>query len=184
MQEGRRINYAEKGERLAGDRLTYFILHNIVSGLIFFLVTIFMDVYVEKDYLLGYTWLQILVYLISREFWMLTITQIFPIMLISSVTGRIVTFYAIRWYVRYADRKTKVRRTTKRWSELNKGVNRMGIRFILTALIASFIYSIGVVVLLSNMIFEETAFLPLLIIYFCLKLGTYFFVRYIIGKKT
>lgn len=59
----------------------------------------------------------------------------------------------------------------------------MGIKFLITALIISFFYSMGIITLLSYMVFDEITLLPLIIIYSGLKIGTYFFVRWLVGSK-
>lgn len=183
MQEGRRINYAEKSERASGDLLLYFVAHNITSVTFFFIISMLMGIYAIQDKVYGYTWIQLLGYLISLEFWNLAIFQVFPISIFSSILGRIFVFYAIKGYYKYKDRKKRVKRATKRWSELNRGMNRMGLRFLITALITSFIYSIGMITMLSYAIFDENALLPLIIVYAGLKILIYFSVRWLVGSK-
>ncbi len=174
MQEGRR-SYVESSERASGDLFGYFLLHNLISVWFFFVFTIGLGIYTERDMTFGYV--------ISSEFWELTIFQIFPLSVISSILGRITAFYSIKGYYKYRDRKTKVKRTTKRWSEMNTKINRMGLRFLITALLTSFIYSIGMITMLSYAVFDETTLLPLMVIYFGLKVGTYLFVRWFVGSK-
>ncbi len=103
-------------------------------------------------------------------------------MILTSIIGRISAFYCIKLYYRYKGRKKGVIKSTKKWSEMNQGINRIGFRFLITALLASFIYTCGIVALLSNVMFNETLLLPLLVVYTGLKIGTYFFVRYITGR--
>lgn len=174
MQEGRR-HYVESGERASGDLFGYFLLHNLISVWFFFVFTIGLGIYTERD--------MTFVYLISSEFWELTLFQIFPISVFSSVLGRITAFYSIKGYYKYRDRKTKIKRTTKRWSEMNRKINRMGLRFLITALLTSFVYSIGMITMLSYAVFDETTLLPLMVIYFGLKVGIYLFVRWFVGSK-
>ena len=173
MQEGR--NVVETSERASGDLFGYFLLHNLISVLFFFVFTIGLGVYTEQDF--------IFVYFISSEFWELTIFQIFPLSVFSSILGRITAFYSIKGYYKYRDRKTKVRRATKRWSEMNRGINRMGLQFLITALLTSFVYSVGMVTMLSYAVFDETTLLPLMVIYFGLKVGIYLFVRWFVKSK-
>lgn len=182
MQEGQRV-YTEKSERVSGDLLSYFLAHNIISVLFFFVFTIAMGIYARQEDLYGFSWIQVIGYLISIEFWELTVFQIFPISIISSIIGRITAFYSIKGYYRYKDRKQRTRRTTKRWSELNRGINRMGLKFLITSLITSFIYSIGVITMLSYAIFDENTLLPLIVVYSVLKIGIHFLVRWLVGSK-
>ncbi len=174
MQEGRRA-YLESSERASGDLFGYFLLHNMISVFFFFVFTIGLGIYTERD--------MTFVYVISSEFWELTIFQIFPLSVISSILGRIIAFYSIKGYYKYMDRKKKVKRTTKRWSEMNTKINRMGLRFLITALLTSFIYSVGMITMLSYAVFDETTLLPLVVIYFCLKIGIYLFSRWFVKSK-
>lgn len=174
MRENRR-DYIISSERASGEMGVYFILHNMISVFFFFVFTINMGIYVGQDITLGYA--------ISSEFWELTVFRIFPLSVISSIVGRVTAFYGIKGYYKYADRKKKVKRVMKRWSEMNSKINRMGIRFLITALITSFFYSTGVIMLLTYMVFDETTLLPLVLIYSVLKIGTFFFVRWLVGSK-
>ena len=169
--------YTSKNERASGDLLSYFLYHNLISVLFFFVITISLGIYADKNVTDGYTWIQVFGYVISSDYWQLTVFQIFPISLLSSVMGRITAFYLIRIYYNYYGN-----RATKRWSELNRGINRMGIKFVITALITSFFFTIGLITLLSVFVFDEKTLLPLMVIYSVLKIGTYFFVRWLVGS--
>jgi len=171
MVEGRDYGIkTERSERASGDLLLYFITHNLISILFFFIFTISMGVYVGQLLTFGY--------IFTIEFLELTLFQIFPISIISSIMGRITAFYVMRAYHNYYKN-----RATKKWSELNKGINKIGLRFLITALITSFSYSIGIIAILSYAIFNEVTLLPLIIVYSGLKIGVYFFVRWLVGSK-
>ena len=174
MRENKR-DYIISSERASGDLLGYFILHNMISVFFFFVFTISVGIYVGQDITLGYV--------VSSEFWELTVFRIFPLSVISSIVGRVTAFYVIKGYYKYVDRNRRVKRVMKRWSEMNKGINRMGIKFLITALITSFFYSTGVIMLLTYMVFDETTLLPLVLIYSVLKFSTFFFVRWLVGSK-
>ena len=174
MQEGRRI-YTEKGRRVSWDLLGYFLLHNLISMFFFFAFTIGLGIYAKREVTPAF--------FLSSDFWQLTIFQVFPISVISSIAGRITAFYCIKGYVRWGDRKGNSRRTTKRWSELNRGVNRMGLRFLITAFLTSIIYTTVSISLLSYMIFDEKALLPLMVTYFGIKTGIYLFVRWFVSSR-
>lgn len=176
-------NATESSERVSGDLVGYFLLHNLISVFFFFVVTIALGIYTEQNVLFGYNWTQIIEYVISSEFWELTVFQIFPISILTSIFGRITAFLSIKGYIKYRDRNLKVKRATKRWSELNQKINRMGIKFIITALITSFFYTVGIVSLLSQFVFDEITLLPLIVVYSVLKVGTHFFVRWLVGSK-
>lgn len=169
--------------RASGDLWGYFLLHNMLSIFLFFVVSISLGIYTEYDMLIEYSWTQILEYVISSEFWELTVFRIFPISVICSIAGRIIAFYSVKGYYKYVDRNREVKRAMKRWSEMNSKINQMGIRFFITALITSFFYSVGLVALLSFLVFDETTLLPLIVIYSLLRFGTFYFVRWFVGSK-
>jgi len=182
MRKDRNDN-SEKAERASGDVLTFFLLHNLFSVFYFFVVTIAMGIYSAQDEIYGYTWIQLIGYLISSNFWELTIFRVFPICILAGVAGRITAFYGIKACISYRDRKLKTKRATKKWSELTKGINRMGIKFVITSLLTSFIYTVGLITMLSYALFNEATLLPLIIAYSVVKIGTHFFVRWIVGSK-
>lgn len=156
-------------ERATGDLLLYFLSHNFISMMFFFLITINIGIYAGK-----YT---SLAFIFSMEFLELTLFKVFPIIILSGVIGRITALGIMRGYNRWQ------KRATKRWSELQRGINKIGLRYIITVLITSFLYTAGVVAILSYAIFNETALLSLMITYSFLKIGTYFIVRYLVGSK-
>lgn len=161
---------SRKSERATGDLITYFILHNIISITFFFLITIQLEIYVGKDRLIGY--------IFQKEFWDLAILQVFPISIVSSIIGRITAFFMINLYLKYQKKKAP-----KRWSELNKGLNKLGLQFIITAIITAIFYSLGIIGILQYAVFSEETLLSLIIIYVGVKIGTFYFVQWFIGTK-
>ena len=141
----------------------------------FFLITVRLGIYIGKERLIGF--------IFQKEFWEMTIFQIFPIAIISSIIGRITAYFMINGYYNYKDRKKKIKRATKKWSELNRGINRLGLSFFIAVLITSTIYSLGVISMLQFAIFSEETLLSLIIVYVGIKIGTYFFVQWLIGAK-
>ena len=135
MQE-RRKSYLKRSEseRASGDLLFYFILHNIVSILIFFFFAWLTGIHTSRDFTLAFVF--------SSAFWELAIFNVFPLYVISAIAGRITAYYIIKGYNIWQ------KRAIKRWSELNREINKMGLRFLITALFTSFFYSLGVVALL------------------------------------
>lgn len=170
-----RKNREEKSSRVEGDLLTYFILHNLVSVFFFFLFTVYLGIYIGKERLIGF--------IFQKEFWETAILQVFPICIISSFIGRIAAYCIINGYYNYRNRKRDIQKTTKKWSELNTGINRLGLAFFIAALITSVIYSLGLVGILQFTVFNEQTLLTLIIVYGGVKIGTYFFVQWLVGAK-
>lgn len=167
--------HEEKSERATGDLLTYFILHNIISVFFFFLITIYFGIYIGKDRLIGF--------IFQYEFWEMAILQVFPICVISSLIGRITAYYILNGYHDYRNRKRTTQKTTKKWSELNTGINHLGLAFFIAALITSIIFSLGLIGILQFAIFSEETLFTLIIIYAGIKIGTYYGVQYLVKTK-
>lgn len=166
---------SEKSERTSGDLLTYFIIHNSVSVLFFFLSTLYFGIYIGVDRLIGFVF--------QKEFWELAIFQVFPICVISSLIGRITAYYILKGSHNYRNRKRTIKRTPKKWSELNTGINKLGLEFFISALITALIFSLGLISVLQFAVFNEQTLLTLIIIYAGVKIGTHYFVQYIVGVK-
>ncbi len=171
----------QKTERASGDLLLYFITHNIISGLLFFFVTLGVGIYDQQQEIYGLDGFQLFFYLFSFAFWVMILQAIF-ILFLCCMAGRITAFYGIKGYYGYIDRDSRIKRAIKRWSELNKGINRFGIRWFLTTVITAVIYCMGAVSLLSNMVFNEDTLLPLMTIYILVKIAVYYFVKWLVGK--
>ena len=170
-----RKEYSEKSERASGDLLTYFIIHNSVSVLFFFIFTLYFGIYIGADRLIGFV--------LQKEFWELAIFQVFPICVISSLIGRIIAFYALKGYHNYRNRKRSIKRTPKKWSELNTGINKLDLTFFISALFTSFIFSLGLISILQFAMFNEKTLLSLIVIYVGVKIGIHYSAQYIVGAK-
>lgn len=170
-----KTQHSGKSERVTGDLIWYFALHNLISVGFFFFFTIGLDLYMGQDLMLSD--------LFSKEFWELVILQIFPLSIISSLIGRASAYLSINGFIKLKNRKRRVKKSTKRWSELNRGINRLGLVFFITALITSVIYSLGLVGILQYAIFSEETLLTLIMVYIGLKIGTFYLVRWGIGAK-
>ncbi|MFX1569822.1 MAG: hypothetical protein ACFFCV_15830 [Promethearchaeota archaeon] len=164
-----------KSERASGDQFWYFCIHNLISIFIFFFATTSLKIYSGNKVLLSE--------IFSREFSELVLLKVFPILILSSIGGRIIALIAINGFIKVKDRNKRVKRTSKKWSEYNKGINKLGLVFILTALITSIIYSLGLVGILQYAIFNENTLLTLIAVYIGLKIGTFYLVRWFIGSK-
>lgn len=164
-----------KGRRVSGDLLFYFCLHNLISVLLFFLFTINLGIYAGHDLML--------IDIIRQEFWELAILKVFPISILCSFLGRIGAYYILKLQVKIRDRNRKIKGTTKKWSELNSKMNRLGLPFFIGALISSIIYTLGMVGILQYVIFNEKSLLSLIVVYIGIKIGTYYFVQWFIGSK-
>ena len=168
-------NYSGKSERVTGDLIWYFCLHNLISVFFFFLFTISFDLYMGQELMLSD--------IFSKEFWGMVLLQVFPLSILSSIVGRGSAYYMINGYIKLKYHKRRVKKSIKRWSELNRGINKLGLVFLITALITSIIYSLGLVGILQYALFSEETLLTLIVVYIGLKIGIFYLVRWGIGAK-
>ncbi len=162
----------KRTDRVTGDALLYFTLHITISVLFFFLFTVRLEVYEAKNVPITFFF--------TSEFWDMVIFQVFVFIIISSIIGRITAYYIIKAYFYYGTKKS-----TKRWTEINRGINKFSLLiFLLTALTTSIIYSLGIIAVLQDRIFNESTLLTLIFTYILFKVGCFFFWRWIIGAKT
>lgn len=171
----------QKSERVTGDALLYFCLHNLISVMFFFFFTVSFKVYEGKDIIISYVF--------TLDFWEMVIFQVLLFSIISSAIGRISAFLIMKAYFKYRAKKTtkttKTTKTMKRWSELNRGINRFVLSiFLLTAFITSLLYSLGLVAILQDRIFNETSLLSLILTYILFKTGLFFLIRWVVRSKT
>jgi len=168
-----------KVERVSGDALFYFCLHNLISVSFFFLFTLTLDVYSGLT-IQFYT-------MFTQTFWRLVL-DVCLFSIISSVIGRITAFILMRWYLSVRNKRKK--KTTlivmKKWGELNKGINSFHLgAFLITVFFTSLIYCIGLVSILQNRIFnEDTSLFTLICTYILCKLSIHFLVRWLTRAKS
>jgi len=170
----KRSTHSGKSERVSGDLIWYFCIHNLISIIIFFFVTSCFGIYSGNTLLLSD--------MFTKPFWELVLFRVFPISILSSIGARITAILVINESIKIKDRKKRVR-STKKWSELNTGINKLGLVFLASGLITSFIYTVGLVGILQYAIFNESTYLTLIVIYIGLKIGIFYGIRWFVGAK-
>jgi len=173
--------YKEKTERMSGDQMYYFFLHNIFSSLFFLIVTFCMGIYMEQKEVYGLSGFSLVLYLLSSKFWGM-VAQAIVILIFCCIFGRITAYYTIKLYIEYSDRKQKVVRASKRWSEYNVGINRLSIKWFISVCLTAVIFCVGAIVTLSFILFDEATLLPLLTVYVGVKIIVHFVVRWFVGR--
>ncbi len=150
-------------ERVTAEGLWYFILHNIMSIVIFFILTISFELYGEKN--------SDIAFLFDIEYWKLVFT-IFSILLISGIFSRIFSYIFLVIFFKYARK-----RIMRKFGDLNTGVNKIGFPFLITALIAAIAYSLGVVLILQQAIFSQQTFWTLVATYVIIKIVIFLSIK-------
>ena len=162
--------------RVTGDAVVYFILHNLISVFFFFLFTIRLEVYDAT--------IMTFSDIFTLEFWGLVIIEVFFLSVVSGIIGRVGAYLSIKTYFYFRNQKRTKKKIMKRWGELHSGINEFNlIIFVLTSFITSLVYSLGVIAVLQNKIFDEESLLTLIGIYVMVKIGIYFLVRWIAKSK-
>lgn len=169
--------HVQTTQKVTGDAISYFILHNMISVFFFFLFTINLEVYDAREITITF--------LFTLDFWEMVIFEVFIFSMLSSGIGRVGAYLIIKGGYYLRNRKRRKKKITKRWGELNSGINQFHwLVFILTALITSLIYSLGVVFILRDTIFSSDSLSSLIVIYIGFKVGVYFFIRWLTKAKT
>jgi len=153
-----------KKMKTTGNLIAYFILHNLNSVTFFFLLTVNLGLYSEQT-------------ILSIGFWELYI-EVFSISIVSSILGRITAYFLISLYHKYI-----TKRETMKWKQFNRGINKLGLRFLIASLISSLIYCLSITIIPISSIFDENTLITLILVYFGLKVFIYLGVRWMVGSK-
>ena len=141
-----------------GDKGLYFILHNILSVFIFFLL---IDRFSLGPYFNFFD-------LLTPDF-LGNFSLVFVSSLGSAVLGRFLAYLLLKWVIfKYLIKNTQVRR----WRDLNKGISKMDGSWLFIILLSSIAFMIGATILMHYLLFgtpENTA-LTLMISYFVIKI--------------
>ncbi len=152
-----KLRHRRYGERVEGENLYYFTLHNMISGSLFLLITGLSGIWEVKT--------TNLFNLFTSEFIEL-IFYLFTIYLVTGILGRVTAFFLMKYLLKMNEKIMK-----KFWN-INKGINKLGVVWLISILISSFIFALGIVALLQNAIYDKDTVFTLI--------GTYIIVRVIV----
>jgi len=157
----------KRREKMEGEHLSYFAIHNLLSIAVFFMITIRMGVFdivdIELSYILSWSFAE-------------TIIWVFIISCIAEAFGRLVGYFAIIVPVS----KYIYKRDYKSFRIINEGINRFSYKTIITLLLSSFLFSIGALYLISGLLFEENTLYVLILSYIIIKVGVYLILKFFI----
>lgn len=173
MMQKSKTTKSKKSGRVTGEAVLYFFLHNLISVGFFFLFTINLELYDGSEVSIAF--------LFTSEFWEMVIFDVLLFSVISSIIGRASAYGVMRVYFKYGKKNKQM----KRWTELNSGINKFSlVIFLLTAFITAVVYSLGMIFILQDRIFNEDSLSTLVATYILFKVGVFFLVRWFIGAKT
>jgi len=141
-----------------GDKGLYFLLHNIISVLVFFLL---INRFSLGPYFNFFD-------LLTPDF-LGNFSLVFVFSLGSGVLGRFLAYLLLKWVIfRYLIKNAQVRR----WRDLNKGISKMDGSWLLIVLFSSIAFMIGATILMQYLLFgsSENITLTLMISYFVIKI--------------
>lgn len=175
----RRDNLYRKRERntkAEGERLTYFILHNIISSLLFIWLGFRFDIFGVREFTFPGD-------LFDSEFiidFLILYVTILGLSVLSIVIGRIVGYLILMLAFKKAINDIVT---------INKeGINRISMTLVVSVLISAFVFQIGLLIIIHRGIFGELDSLKniigLFIVYIWLKIGIYFIAKWITKSKT
>lgn len=154
--------------RSEGDRYVYYIVHTLVSSLLFILIGI------------KFQFFSIQSGTISDIFTFNFLSVILIIIFVSFVVGMIGRIFAF-YFVRGVYKNT----ATKTFIEMNnKGINRIGMRYVLDVILTSILFSLGVVFIVQQKLFGTTdEIFYLILTYILIRIIVYFITRFIVWWK-
>ena len=157
VEKERMIKHRRYDERLEGESLAYFAFHNLISGGLFLFITTASGIWsMRRTSILS---------IFTSEFVEL-IFYLFIIYLATGLFGRFSAFFIMKYALKYDGK------IMKKFKELNKGMNRLGVVWVLSIFISSVIFSLGIIVLLQDAIYGKDTVFTLI--------GTYCMIRFFI----
>lgn len=149
---------------------TYFILHNLISLIIFFWLSQEMNLFDRRT--------DTITDIFTKEHLNL-ILIIMAISLISSIFGRLLS-YGVLWSVySISDKNNKHKKVIKSFGNVNRGINKIDFAYFVSMFISSLLYSVGAILILREVLFSDRdSFIFLVLSYFILKSVTEFIVYY------
>ena len=163
-EKERILKHRRYDERVEGENLYYFALHNMISGSLFLIITALSGIWeIRQTNILN---------LFTSEFIELVLV-LFAIYLLTGITGRITAFFLMKYLLKANDKVMK-----KFW-DANKGINKIGMVWLLSILLSSLIFAFGIIALLQNAIYDENTFFTLIGTYLIVRLIVYLFFKVI-----
>lgn len=151
------VKHRRYSDHLEGENLIFFAFHNLISGSLFLFITTFSGIWsLRRTSIFS---------LFTSEFIEL-IFWLFFIYLATGLFGRFTAFLIMKYTLKYNGK------VMKKFKEINKGANKIGVVWVLTILVSSVIFALGIIALLQDAIYGKDTFFTLV--------GTYCIVRFLV----
>lgn len=151
-------------EKTEGEHISFFFWHNFIAVGLFFIIMINLGIFditdIELSYILSWSFAE-------------TIIWVFIISFCVDIAGRFIAYFLIiRPFSKYV-----YKRDCKGFREISTGINRFSYKTIITLLLSSFLFSIGALYLIGELLFEENTIWALIFTYAILKIGIFLIVK-------
>ena len=169
MKVQKKYQKEKRYKRFEGDQLIYYIIHSIIATFIFIFIALQLDFFSLKE--------NTIEYLFTWRFLSL-IFIVFLWSLISSLIARVIGYFLLLGIYKHS--------IPRSFFELNlRGINRLGLRYILAQFIIAILWSIGAMTILQNQIFgtNEDVF-TLIIMYVVIKFTIFIITKLMIDVKS
>ena len=149
--------------RASGEDKWYFILHNVFSMCLFFLVATRLRLFSKQSYSLFD--------IISFDF-LGFICVVIGLTILLGLFARVFAYCIFYLFYRYS-----LEKHIKSYWSMNKGINEMTTySYFISVILNSILFSIGVVTLIQLKLFQESSLYTLIGAYIIIKIGVYLFV--------
>jgi len=159
----KKMSFRGKKGRFKGERIYYIVLHNAISLILFFWVAISMDLFSRKT--------QIIQELFKISFVELFI-YVFALTIFTGLIARLIAYITLYLIIEKGFKKDM-----KKIGEINKGIDSLDFNYILGSLVASILFSIGALVILQDVIFNNRSIYTLILAYIIMKVGVYGLIK-------
>lgn len=155
-------------KRFEGDQLVYYLIHSIIATFIFIYIALQLDFFSLKE--------NTIEYLFTWRFLAL-IFIVFLWSLVSSMIARIIGYFLLLGIYKHS--------IPKSFFAINlKGINRLGLRYLLALFITSVLWSLGAITILQDQIFENEDIFSLIIMYVVIKFTVFIITKLMIDVKS
>ena len=166
----------ERKKKAEGERLTYFIFHNIMSSLLFIWLGLRFDIFEVREFTFPGD-------LFSSEFIIDFLILYVTILGLSTLTiflGRLFGYLILMLAFKKGIDDIVI---------INKeGINRVSMTLVVSVLISSFVFQIGLLIIIHRRIFGELdslkSIIGLFVVYIWLKIGVYLIAKFITKSRT
>lgn len=156
--------------RVEGDSLYFFILHNTISMLIFFIIAVPLGLFTRE--------VEMVKDLFSVQF-VLFVFIVFALTFISGIMARIIGYIFMYYFT-----KNYLNKQLKTIGQFNEGINKIGLAYAISLFLSALLFSIGAITIIDSMIFsEQQTIITLIATYMLIKFLIFIFVKLLMNVK-